>query len=140
LSRFTFDASAISAPWTLTLPTGPGQAGQVLTTNGAGVTSWVEPDVGDQTPYYLASNEVFTVKENKQVLFARQIEVDGTLNVVGDLIQVNGAEQVDVFDAIMPFLIPSSSTYKVPANKQGLFAIPIEVDGTLVVDGVLVGV
>jgi hypothetical protein len=44
-----FDATSIAltvksgvnaAPWTLTLPTGPGTAGQVLSTNGNGVTSW----------------------------------------------------------------------------------------------------
>jgi hypothetical protein len=39
-----------SAPWTLTLPTSPGAAGQVLSTNGSGVTSWVAADtVGGAT-------------------------------------------------------------------------------------------
>jgi hypothetical protein len=38
--------SAINtAPWTLTLPTGPGSSGQVLTTNGSGVTTWSTPAV-----------------------------------------------------------------------------------------------
>jgi hypothetical protein len=34
---------AASSNWTLTLPTGPGSNGQVLTTNGSGTTSWTTP-------------------------------------------------------------------------------------------------
>ena len=34
---------AASSNWTLTLPTGPGTNGQVLTTNGSGTTSWTTP-------------------------------------------------------------------------------------------------
>jgi hypothetical protein len=54
-----FDATSIAltvksgvnaAPWTLTLPTGPGTAGQVLTTNGNGVTSWVTGGGGGGSP------------------------------------------------------------------------------------------
>jgi hypothetical protein len=33
-------SAANAAPWTLTLPAGPGTNGQVLATNGSGVTSW----------------------------------------------------------------------------------------------------
>jgi hypothetical protein len=35
-----------AAAWTLTLPTGAGTNGQVLTTNGSGVTSWTTPSSG----------------------------------------------------------------------------------------------
>jgi hypothetical protein len=54
-----FDATSIAltvksgvnvAPWTLTLPTGPGTAGQVLSTNGNGVTSWVTGGGGGGSP------------------------------------------------------------------------------------------
>jgi hypothetical protein len=34
---------AASSNWTLTLPTGPGTNGQVMTTNGSGTTSWTTP-------------------------------------------------------------------------------------------------
>jgi len=37
----TLQSGVNAAAWTLTLPTGPGTAGQVLSTDGAGVTSWV---------------------------------------------------------------------------------------------------
>ena len=38
------------APWTWTFPTGPGTAGQVLSTNGSGVTTWVTQSGGGGTP------------------------------------------------------------------------------------------
>jgi hypothetical protein len=40
----------MTASWTLTFPTTPGSTGQVLSTNGAGVTSWVSAgSTGDLT-------------------------------------------------------------------------------------------
>jgi hypothetical protein len=54
-----FDATSIAltvksgvnaAAWTLTLPTTPGTAGQVLSTNGNGVTSWVTGGGGGGSP------------------------------------------------------------------------------------------
>lgn len=36
-------SAALAADYTLTLPTGTGTSGQVLTTNGTGVTTWVSP-------------------------------------------------------------------------------------------------
>jgi hypothetical protein len=45
-------------------------------------------------------------------------------------------------DSAVPFFIPDGDTYTVAENKQALFALPIELDGTasLVVDGALVEV
>lgn len=40
----------------------------------------------------------------------------------------------------MPFYINVGDTYYVTANHQGLFNIPITIDGTLQIDGVLVEV
>jgi hypothetical protein len=40
----------------------------------------------------------------------------------------------------MPYYIPSGETYTVEENKQGLFAVPITVDGDLVINGLLVQV
>lgn len=41
-TRTTLNGAAAS-DWTLTLPSGPGTSGQVLATNGSGVTSWTTP-------------------------------------------------------------------------------------------------
>ena len=40
----------------------------------------------------------------------------------------------------MPYYIPSGTTYTVQENRQGLFSIPITVDGDLVINGILVQV
>lgn len=42
--------------------------------------------------------------------------------------------------APMPFYINIDETYYVTANHQGLFTIPITIDGTLDVDGILIEV
>lgn len=42
--------------------------------------------------------------------------------------------------AMMPYYIAEGDTYTVPINKQGLFSIPITIDGTLEVIGILVQV
>ncbi|MDY0208374.1 MAG: hypothetical protein RBR82_17390, partial [Pseudomonas sp.] len=39
----TLQTAAAAGTWTMTLPTGTGTSGQVLTTNGSGVTSWTSP-------------------------------------------------------------------------------------------------
>lgn len=41
---------------------------------------------------------------------------------------------------MMPYYIGSGETYTIPQYKQGLFSVPITVDGDLVVNGVLVQV
>jgi len=41
---------------------------------------------------------------------------------------------------MMPYLIPVGETFTVPINKQGLFALTIDVQGTLVVDGLVIQV
>lgn len=40
----------------------------------------------------------------------------------------------------MPYYIPAGETYTIEQYKQGLFAVPITVDGDLVIDGLLVQV
>lgn len=39
-----------------------------------------------------------------------------------------------------PYYIPAGETFVVPLYKQVLWAIPIEIDGTLEIDGMLIGV
>ena len=138
--KIVLDTGAVITPWTWTFPATPGTAGYVLTTDGTGALAWTAPGAAaDQTPYYLGVGETFTVFPNKQVLFSREITVDGELNVEGDLIQVNGGGG-DGKDAIMPYYIEPGDTYEVPLYKQGLFAQEIEVDGELIVDGNLIQV
>lgn len=90
LSKFTFDTAAISSPWTLTLPAGPGAPGFVLSTDGAGATSWVAVgSAADSTvPYRIPTATSYVVNENKQALFAMSIDVEGTLEVNGILLEV----------------------------------------------------
>lgn len=38
----------------------------------------------------------------------------------------------------MPYYIPSGTTYTVLENRQGLFVLPITIDGDLIVNGILV--
>jgi hypothetical protein len=47
---------------------------------------------------------------------------------------------VSTSSGMMPYYIPDGETYSVLANKQGLFSIPITIDGTLEVEGILVQV
>jgi hypothetical protein len=72
------------------------------------------------------------------------VDVDfSTPPVAGDALVHNGTAWVPgSVDGAVPFFIPDGSTYTVAANKQALFALPIELEGTasLVVDGALVEV
>lgn len=43
-------------------------------------------------------------------------------------------------DAMVPYYIATDDTFTVPLYKQALFSTPIEIDGALVVNGVLIGV
>lgn len=46
----------------------------------------------------------------------------------------------DLNDAFTPTLIPDGETFTVPADKQVLFAVPIEIDGGLIIEGALLEV
>ncbi len=62
------------------------------------------------------------------------VPVNGTLN--GHLAGIDAALSA-VLDPMPPLVIPQGTSYKVRENKQILYAIPIQVDGDLIVDGVL---
>jgi hypothetical protein len=62
----------------------------------------------------------------------------------GQVIQTDGAGNLVFADtasgnsaAPMPFVIPVGESYTVPNNFQGLFTVPITVDGTFEIDGIL---
>lgn len=91
LNKVTLDAGPIVAPWVFTLPTGPGVAGYVLQTDGAGVTSWAAVGAASDStvPYFIPTATAFTVNENKQALFSIPIDIEGTLEVNGLLVEVD---------------------------------------------------
>jgi hypothetical protein len=90
LSKFTFDTSSITSPWTLTLPAGPGVNGYVLQTDGTGATSWaaVGAAADSTVPYFIPPATTFTVNDNKQALYSVPIDVEGTLEINGLLVEV----------------------------------------------------
>ena len=62
----------------------------------------------------------------------------------GQVIQTDGLGNLIFADsgggnssAPMPYIIPVGESYYVPENFQGLFTVPIEIDGTFQVDGIL---
>lgn len=61
------------------------------------------------------------------------LTTDGTGNLSFSTPASGGAD-------LMPFFIPSGETYTISNNRQGLFALPITIDGDLVVNGILVQV
>jgi hypothetical protein len=62
------------------------------------------------------------------------VQTDGNGNLIFADPAVSGSA------APMPFYIPVGETYYVPNNFQGLFTVPIEIDGAFEVDGILVEV
>lgn len=73
---------------------------------------------------------------------------DGTAQIVNDATVADGGEPVGSFgggtglssDGMVPFYVPADATFTVPLYKQALFYEPIEVDGGLIVVGLLQGV
>jgi hypothetical protein len=139
INNFAFDASAVTTPWTLTLPTTAGASGYALVTDGTGVTAWTPVGAAQDStvPYFIPTGETYTVNVNRQALYARNIEIDGTLEVNGDLIDTRCQP---TSTGIAPYYIPVSESYTVPLNLQSLFHADVEVDGTLYVDGLFISV
>lgn len=63
----------------------------------------------------------------------------GGFGGVGDTGLPTGGEGLSV-DGMVPYYIPTDETFTVPLYKQGLWSEPIEVDGALIVNGMLLGV
>lgn len=55
--------------------------------------------------------------------------------LTGEFDLVNSSTGIDAF---VPTLIASGATFTIPANKQAVAALPIVIDGTLIIDGSLV--
>lgn len=65
-----------------------GTAGQVLTSQGAGLAPIFEATPTDGVPYFIADGDTYTVPEPIQALFAMTMDVEGILEVEGYLIEV----------------------------------------------------
>lgn len=73
---------------------------------------------------------------NLRVDYVPSAYVPANPYLTGHLMGINAALQ-SVSDPMPPLVIPAGDSYKVKSNKQILYAIPIDVDGDLIVDGVL---
>ena len=71
-----------------------GTSGQVLTTDGLGGLSFADntTDSAAPMPYIIVSGESYVVPENFQGLYSEAIEIDGTLEVDGILIEVGTSQ------------------------------------------------
>lgn len=58
------------------------------------------------------------------------------VDVIGQTIRLSGGGG----GGMVPFFIPAAETFVVPPNKQALFTIPIDVEGIMDIEGVLVEV
>ena len=90
IGKVDLDASDTLTPWTFGLPVGPGSPGYVLQTDGTGVTSWAAVGAASDStvPYFIPTGETFVVNLFRQALFSTSIDVEGTLEVNGLLIEV----------------------------------------------------
>ena len=75
---------------------------------------------------------------NTAVVPGSYLAADITVNAEGRV--TSAASGAGAGAAFVPYYIPPATTFTVPLNKQALFSIPIINDGTIIVDGYLVGV
>ena len=99
---------------------------------------------GDITTTNITANGVvdFTATSNVSLGAVANIHITGGSN--GQVLSTDGAGNLSFIDstggnssAPMPYIIPVGETYNVPENFQGLFTVPITIDGTFEVDGIL---
>lgn len=134
------------------------EGNSVLINTAAGVNSWEFTTDGDlNAPNNISANGLITA--NSYTANAGTVDFTATTNVsLGDVANVHiaggssgqtlttdGAGNLSWSGSasdggLMPFYIPSGQTYTIPQYKQGLFTIPITIDGDLVVNGILVQV
>lgn len=116
----------------------------------AGISVGNDPQVvviqanGDITTTNITANSVvdFTATSNVSLGAVANIHITGGSS--GQVLSTDGAGNLSFIDssggnssAPMPYIIPVGETYNVPENFQGLFTVPITIDGTFEVDGIL---
>jgi hypothetical protein len=108
----------------------------------AGISVGSDP----QTTVILANGDItttnITVSGVSDLGPISNVKITG--GTTGQVIQTDGLGNLTFADssggnsaAPMPYIIPVGESYVVPSNFQGLFTVPIEIDGTLEVDGIL---
>ncbi len=117
----------------------------------AGISVGNDPHVtiiqanGDITTANITANSVvdFTATSNVSLGAVSNIHITGGSN--GQVLSTDGSGTLSFIDvsgggntaAPMPYIIPVGESYTVPENFQGLFTVPITIDGTFEVDGIL---
>ena len=108
----------------------------------AGITVGNDP----QTPIILANGDITTI--NFTANGVSNLGPIGNVYITGgtsgQIIQTDGLGNLSFTDASsansaapMPYYIPVGESIFIPENFQGLFTVPIEIDGELQVDGIL---
>ena len=127
------------------------EGSNVLINTAGGLNSWVFDTTGnfiapnDINAYSFTSNAGvvdFTTASNVALGDIANVHILGGVN--GQVLQTDGLGNLTFTDqasansaAPMPYIIPVGESYLVPSNFQGLFTVPIEIEGTLEVDGIL---
>ena len=116
----------------------------------AGISVGNDPQVvviqanGDITTTNVTANGAvdFTATSNVSLGAVGNIHITGGSS--GQILSTDGTGNLSFIDssggnssAPMPYVIPVGESYYVPENFQGLFTVPITIDGTFEVDGIL---
>lgn len=100
----------------------------VIVIDSSGNVSTPDLTVTGRSNLGAVANITITGGSNGQVL-----TTDGAGNLSFSTPSAGGAD-------LMPFFIPTGETYTIGNNRQGLFTLPITIEGDLVVNGILVQV
>ena len=99
---------------------------------------------GDITTTNITATGVVDLSVTSNVLLGAVANVHITGGTSGQVLTTDGAGNLTFADtasgnsaAPMPYVIPVGESYYVPENFQGLFTVPITIDGTFEVDGIL---
>lgn len=89
------------------------------------------------------TTDTITVNSHANLGNVGNVYIGGGTN--GQVLSTDGAGNLNWTtggsgQGLMPFFIPINTTYTVQQYQQGLFSIPITIEGTLEVDGILVQV
>jgi hypothetical protein len=116
----------------------------------AGITVGNDPQTavilanGDITTTNITANGVVDFSSTSNVALGDIANVHISGGSFGQVIKTDGLGNLSFADqasansaAPMPYYIPEGDSIFVPTNYQGLFTVPITIDGTLEVDGIL---
>lgn len=118
---------------------GGGSANYVLSTDGSGNLSWTEQTGGGGNGVPGGSNT--QLQYNNNGVFGgisgfTYDNISANLNVTSANLNIDNINVLNISSG-MPYYIGNSEVYLVPDNQQGLFALPITIDGEFIVMGLL---